>query len=370
MKTYNKRIFNSLLLILTLTGGSIVFLRCQCSYDQPVTVVYDSLSVIKPVIITEATNNDTDDPAIWINPTDPAASLIVGTDKGDSTGGLWVFDLNGKVDSSKCVFNMKRPNNVDIEYGFNLNGTPTDIAVCTERGRDMIRVFSLPDMKAIDNGGIPVFQPETQREPMGIALYKEPSSGEIYSFVSRKKGPDGSYLWQYHLTALEDGSVTGTKVRRFGQFKGMKEIESIAVDDELGYVYYSDEGSGVRQYYASPDSSGTELSHFGTEGFVEDHEGISIYPTGEGTGYIVVSDQQANRFRIFTREGTKSNPFDHQLVKIIDVAAMESDGSDITAVPLNSSFQYGLFIAMSTDRTFHYYRWEDIAGNDLNIAIK
>src|SRR5574344_323658 len=343
----------------------VAFSCCQFDDEQSATVVYDSLTVVKPVIITDTTFNDTDDPAIWINPTDPSKSLIIGTDKGDSTGGLWVFNIEGKIDSSKCVFNMKRPNNVDIEYGFNLNGTSTDIAVCTERGTDMIRVFSLPEMKAIDNGGIPVFQTETQRKPMGIALYKDPKNGEVYAFVSRKSGPDGSYVWQYQLSAQPDGSVIGTQVRSFGLFKGMREIEAIAVDDELGYVYYSDEGSGIRQYYAHPDSSNVELTLFGTTGFVRDHEGSAIYPTSKGKGYILVSDQEVNRFRIFKREGTKSNFFEHQLVKIVNVAAMESDGSEVTAIPLNSTFSKGLFVAMSTDKTFHYYRWEDIAGNDL-----
>ncbi len=46
--------------------------------------------------------------------------------------------------------------------------------------------------------------------------------------------------------------VKGTLVRKFGLFSGKKEIESIAVDDALGYVYYSDEGYGVRKYYADP----------------------------------------------------------------------------------------------------------------------
>lgn len=328
-------------------------------------VVYDSLTVVQPVLVTQTTMNDTDDPAIWINPANPAESLILGTDKGDSTGGIWVFNLKGEIDSTRSVFNMLRPNNIDVEYGFNLNGTPTDIAVFTERGRDAIRVFALPSMRPIDNGGIAVFETETQRDPMGIALYKNPANGEVYAMVSRKNGPDGSYLWQYHLTAQPDGTVIGTKVRRFGQFKGMKEIEAIAVDDELGHVYYSDETKGVRQYYAHPDSSGTELALFATEGFADDHEGISIYKTETGKGYILVSDQGANRFQIFRREGTKSNPFEHRLVKIVNVAALESDGSEITEVALNGTFGKGLFVAMSTDRTFHYYRWEDIAGDDL-----
>ena len=348
----------------------VVFSSCANTTKSTTedVVAYDSLSVVQPAVVTEATLNDTDDPAIWINPTDPAQSLVLGTDKGNETGGIYVFNLEGKIDSSRSVFNLKRPNNIDIEYGFNLNGTSTDIAVFTERGRNMLRVFSLPGMKALDNGGIEVFEGDSMRQPMGIGLYKEPNTGNIYAIVSRKSGPDGSYLWEYRLDANDEGTVTGTKVRAFGTFKGGKEIEAIAVDDQLGYVYYSDETCCIRQYDASPDSSNAELSTFGTTGFAGDQEGISIYPTNETSGYILVSDQQVNRFRIFSREGSSDDTFNHRLLKIVNVGAIESDGSDVTPLPLNDTFQHGLFVAMSTDRTFHFYRWEDIAGNELNVA--
>lgn len=353
-------------LILT-AMASLVLGSCQNRTGKTSNVV-DSLSVIQPAVITQPTLNDTDDPAIWINPDDPSQSLVLGTDKGDNTGGIYVFSLDGMIDSTRSVFNLKRPNNIDIEYGFDLNGVKTDIAVFTERGRNIIRVYSLPEMKALDNGGIEVFKDDPLREPMGIGLYKEPQSGTIYAIVSRKSGPDGSYLWQYRLRASADGTVTAGKVREFGSFKGNKEIEAIAVDDELGYVYYSDETSGIRQYYASPDSSNVELSVFGTTGFTEDHEGISIYPASRETGYILVSDQQSDRFQIFSREGTNENPFEHRLLKIINVAARESDGSEVTSLSLNSTFKHGLFVVMSTDRTFHFYRWEDLAGKDLQGA--
>ncbi|MFN3380557.1 MAG: hypothetical protein ACK41O_13955 [Runella zeae] len=45
--------------------------------------------------------------------------------------------------------------------------------------------------------------------------------------------------------------------------------------------------------------------------------------------------------------------------------AHQSDGSKTVAVPFNNVFRKGLFIAMSDDRTFHLYRWEDIAGKEL-----
>ncbi|WP_337059026.1 phytase [Elizabethkingia meningoseptica] len=332
----------------------------SCSGQKQVIA---SPEIIRPVIVTEPVNFDSDDPAIWVNPQDPAKSLVIGTDK-DINGGLFVFDLNGKIQKDLAVTGLKRPNNVDIAYGIMLNGKKTDIAVTTERFTHKLRIFSLPDMKPVDNGGIPVFEGQTgegERDLMGISLYTD-SKGKIYAIAGRKTGPqDGSYLWQYLLSDSGKGYVEGKLVRKFGHYSGKKEIESIAVDNENGYVYYSDEQYGVRKYYADPSKGNQELDVFAKTGFTEDHEGISIYKTGSKKGYILVSDQGANKFHIFRREGKNT------LLKIVKVLANKSDGSDMVSIPLNNTFKHGLFVVMSDDKTFHYYRWEDIAGEELDI---
>jgi len=350
-------------------GFLLIFFLSKCTSYKNELETNDIVTIaVQPVIITEKTLNDTDDPAIWINLEDPSKSLVLGTDKGDLTGGIYVFDLEGKIDYQKSIMNLKRPNNIDIEYGFDYKGKKIDIAVFTERGRKMMRVYSLPDMVEIDNGGIEVFLGDDQRDPMGISLYKDTKN--IYAIVGRKSGPDGSFLWQYKLYTDENGFVKGEKVRAFGKFSGKKEIESIVADDALGFVYYSDETVGVRQFYASPDSSNKQLALFATKGVKQDHEGISIFPTSDKTGYILLSDQQANRFHIYSREGDTASQFNHKLVKIVKVAAKDSDGSDVTATRLNDTFKHGLFVAMSTDKTFHFYRWEDIAGKTLDFGAK
>src|SRR5690606_5659862 len=203
---------------------------------------------------------------------------------------------------------------------------------------------------------------------MGIALYTDPDTGIIYAIVGRKTGPVTGYLYQYQLMANGDGTVGGKLVRKFGQFSGKKEIESIAVDNELGYVYCSDEGTGVRKYYAHPDSSDVQLALFATTGIKEDHEGLSIYKASDGTGYILLSNQQSNEFFIFPREGTQENRHDHPLIKIIKTRTKDSDGSEVSNVAFNDNFPFGLFVAMSTDGTFQFYSWKDIAGNDLFLA--
>lgn len=354
-------------------AGMVIFCSCASSENKTATVeVADSskVEIIQEVAVTDTTPHDTDDPAIWINKEDPSKSLVVGTDK-DQDGGLYVFDLEGNMLPEKCVKNIQRPNNVDIAYGLQLGDTTVDIAVTTERLTHSLRVFTLPDMKEISNGGLPVFEGETGeefRDLMGVALYTNPESGAISVIVGRKNGPtDGTYLWQYALESDAEGQLTTVLKRKFGLYSGTKEIEAIAVDNELGYVYYSDEQVVVRKYYAHPDSSGVELAAFAREGFTKDNEGISIYKLNETEGYILVSDQEAHSFRIYPREGTADNPHNHPFLKSVKVTAEQSDGSEITSETLTSDYKGGFFVAMSEGKVFKYYRWTDIAGNDLKV---
>ena len=251
-----------------------------------------------------------------------------------------------------------------------LDGKPVDIAVTTERLGDTIRIFKLPDLEPIDGGPIPVFEGEAVKAPMGVALYKRPRDGAIFAIVGRKSGPREGYLWQYRIVDGGNGKAALEKVRAFGAWSGTTEIEAIAVDDALGYVYYADEGTGILKYRADPDAPNADrqLAVFGRSLFTQDREGISIYEVEGGTGYILVSDQQANLFQVFPREGTKGKPHDHPLLKAVKVSTIESDGSDVTSRALGPKFPNGLFVAMSNGGTFHYYAWPQIAGRDLLIA--
>jgi 3-phytase len=324
---------------------------------------------VEPQVVTEKVVHDADDPAIWLHPTDRSRSLILGTDKHED-GALFVFGLDGRIVRDRTVRGLRRPNNVDVEYGLRLGGAEVDIAVVTERYAGKIRVYSLPDMKEIDRGGIPVFEGEAEREPMGVALYKRPRDGAIFAVVGRKTGPTGSYFWQYRLDDGGDVAVGAVEVRRFGLWSGRKEIEAVAVDDALGFVYYADETVGVRKYLADPEATGAEreLALFATSGFAGDQEGISIYAVRDGTGYLLVSDQAADRFHVFPREGEPGKPHSHPRIKTIPIRAHLSDGSEVTSAAVGAGFPRGLFVAMSDEGTFHFYSWPDLAGGDLLIA--
>ncbi|NTU96439.1 MAG: phytase [Chlorobiaceae bacterium] len=313
---------------------------------------------IRPVVITEKVRYDSDDPAIWIDRAHPEKSLVLGTDK-DVDGSLFVFDLNGRILPEKTVHGLRRPNNVDVEYGLVLNGKPVDIAVVTERLTGKLRIFSLPAMEALDGGGIPVFAGEADRSPMGIALYKRASDGSVYALVSRKHGPaDGTYLWQYRLEDDGNGRIRGVQVRKFGKWSGKKEIEAVAVDDDAGYVFYSDEGVGVRQYLADPDApgSGNELSLFATGGFMQDHEGIAVCSGDDGKPVVIVSDQGAGKLHVFST----ADHGNERSSRALRISAIETDGIDATAEIRTSRFPHGILVAMSDDGRFHYYSLQDL----------
>ena len=320
-------------------------------------------NAIEPDVITEQTPHDTDDPAIWIHPEDASKSLIIGTDK-EVGGGLYVYDLNGKILNQ--FIDMERPNNVDVAYGIILNGKKTDIAVTTERKAHKIRIFSLPDLKPIDNGGIEIFvgeKGEDERDGMGLALYTKQIDSlttEIYAIVGRKTGPSGSYLWQYKLSDDGTGNVKGEVVRKFGSFSGKKEIEAIAVDNELGYVYYSDETVGVKKYYADPEKGNEELAFFAQKDAKSDHEGIAIYKKDATTGYILVSNQQRNTFLVYPREGSNGNPDEYKLMAEIPVSTIECDGADVSSLNFGRKFPNGFLVAMSNGMVFHLYDWNKI----------
>lgn len=71
----------------------------------------DVPATAETVPVGTANADAADDPAIWRNPANPAASLIVGTDK---KAGLYVYGMDGKVRGSSLT---GRYNNVTLFAG-------------------------------------------------------------------------------------------------------------------------------------------------------------------------------------------------------------------------------------------------------------
>ena len=329
---------------------------------------------ITPALATQALRDDPDDPAIWVNRKDPSRSLILGTMKvAAPRGALAVFDITGRL--RQLADGIDRPNNVDVEYGLDLDATATDIAVVTERLGRRLRIFAIASdgssVRDISHGGLPILAGAAGDEgaPMGIGLYRRPKDGAIFAIVAPKAGPRTNYLWQYRLEDDGAGDVKATFVRRFGAFSGSGEIEAVVVDDELGYVYYADEDAGIHKWLADPDAAGAdrELALFGTTGYQRDREGLGIYARADGTGYIVSVDQLPGEsiFHVYPREGEPGRPHDHTRVLLSFTGGADStDGLEVTSENLGPTLPEGALIAMnSASRNFLVFPWPKVAAH-------
>lgn len=310
----------------------------------------------QPVVATEPVGEDPDDPAIWVHPQQPELSLVLATNKAAAPGGsIVVYDLQGKV--LQTVDRVDRPNNIDIRQNVKLGDKTYDIAVATERYKNAVRIFTIDaKTRRITQVAAPkVFEGEIGEAaaPMGIALYVRQIDKSVYLIVGRKTGPMIGYLWQYKLQP--DFSLQ--TVRQFGRYSGEGEIEAIVADDELGFVYYADEAAGIRKYPADPTAvrADEEITIFGKEGYKGDREGLALYKTGPGTGYLISTDQLigGSKYIVYDRKD-QSWP-----VAIIERGADETDGIDATSVPLGPKFPHGMLAAMnSKGRNFFLYAWQ------------
>jgi 3-phytase len=330
-----------------------------------------------PVAVrTEQAGEDADDPAIWVDHGSPAESRIFATNKAAApAGALVAYDLAGHV--RQRISGLDRPNNVDVEYGFRLGGGAVDLAVLTERYQRRLRAFSvgaggvLADVSSPQ--GLRVFdgEPGERGAPMGIALFRRPSDGVVFAFVSRKESPAAGTLWQYRLEDDGAGRVRAVKVRELGAVEPGSEVEAIVVDDALGVVYYAEEPRAIHEWLADPDhaQAGGELSRLGEAGFRGDREGLAIYGRPDGTGLLLAADQlpAVSRYLAFRRDGRSGAPHDHSaLATVLEGGADATDGLDATSEPLGPAFPHGLLVAMnSAGRNFFLYRPED-----LGLAVK
>lgn len=314
-----------------------------------------------PAFATAPVSVDSDDPAIWVNRRNPAASLIIGTDKGeDGKGGLYVFGLDGKI--KQAIRGMHRPNNVDIQTGFRAGRQTWDIAVATERQKKRLRVFRiLPTGRLVDvTGDTRVFRNETgdRSLPMGIALYRNPESGQTEAIVAPKAGPTDGYLGRFKLV-FRGGKVDVVAGARFGEYLSKEaEIEAVTVDDSRGLVFYSDERFGIQCYSLRNNRN---VATLGREGFPLDREGLAL------RGNVLFASDQRRKteggswIRAFSTSFTAKPAFTEIWAKWTN--ADDTDGIDLTTANLGPRFPKGILVVMNSEgRNFLVYDLRQFPG--------
>ncbi len=307
--------------------------------------------------------DNADDSAIWIHPADPAKSLIFGTCKNSDS---LIFDLSAASPGEPLPVVQTLPfktGNVDVCYNFPLGGERVALFVAFSKTRRNFMAWKVDETtrQLIDVTG------EGKVAAGGTALYVSPVSGKYY-YLSNQDG----VLSQYEMRG--DSGKVDVELVRTTPF-GSNKTESVVADHLLKRIYVSEEvGARVWRLEAEPDAGDEKIlvDQARKDGgrLTEDTEGLAIYYKSDGTGYLFVSNQGANSYAVYTREG--GNDF-IGMFEIVDHMGLDgtenTDGIDIVNLPMGPLFPKGFFIAQNgqnmngdvrENQNFTFVRFEEL----------
>ncbi|MEV5089833.1 phytase [Streptomyces griseoincarnatus] len=378
----------------------------------PVAPVTVAATVETPVVFDDEAGGsaDADDPAVWVDPENPGRSIVIGTLK---EAGLDVYGLNGRrlqhIAAPQAPHEdakTGRFNNVDIVYGFDLDGESTDLALVSDRGRDRVRAFAIdpaavaagkPPLKDVTAPDVaPVFAADEagvddQRTSYGLSAFTD--DDDAYAVVSQREETrlrllqledrDGLVGYETEDTLDLPSTFTlpdGTDWVPCADPGENPQVEGMAVDQEEHVLYAAQETVGlwrielddeefedpelidrVREY-GTPwtyDTAEEEcvLDTENDPGFGGDHlsadaEGVTVYHAEDGEGYVLASSQGDDTFAVYERDG------DNDYLGSFSVGdgpmtdgVQHSDGSTVVNVPLGRNFPKGMLITHDGEAT-------------------
>ncbi|MFN6464903.1 MAG: phytase [Nostoc sp. DedVER02] len=347
---------------------------------------------------------DADDPAIYVNATNAADSLVLTSVKN---AGLRVYDLSGNLLQTVNPGGI-RYNNIDLQYGFKLGNQSIDIAVASDRGNDKLAIFKINPNPGADGNYLEditdsnigtIFQTSpfeppystSTRSSYGLTLYRSPVTNDYYVFTSRRQTGD---IAQFKLIDKGNGKIGAELVREFTipsptAADRSPQTEGMVVDQETGFLYIAQEDVGIWKFNAEQNGSTTgklidRVRFEGGSHLTDDAEGLTIYYGKNGTGYLLASSQGDSTFVAYTREGNNEYVGNFAIGNNGSIdSVQESDGADVINVPLGSNFPFGLFVTQdgsnepaktidgeNVSSNFKLVPWENIANafpNSLNI---
>jgi 3-phytase len=300
------------------------------------TVTATPLTETTPV---QSPGDAADDVAVWINPADPAASLVIGTDK---RGGLESYDLKGQR-----VQRLAGPagtfNNVDARSGFPLGGQTVTLVGTAGRKMSFFRIN--PATRQLQDVGARDF-PNKWAE-VGFCLYRSGVSGHFYAFITE---PDGD-VTQYEL--FEQGGRVDARAVRGWPLGGS--AGGCVADDETGRLFVSEEKSGIWRYAAEPDGSPlnrSQVDRVGAGHLVADVEGLALVTQPGRHGFLLASSEGDSSFAIYRRGQDHGWLGQREVVEGATVdGCSATNGIEAVAANLGPDFPEGIFICQDGRNT-------------------
>jgi 3-phytase len=316
---------------------------------QPPAVPIDSVPALFETEPVAGQKDAADDPAIWVNPWDRSQSLVIGTDKANKN--LEVYDLTGHrlqriPDANGSI------NNVDVRYGFPLNGEYVDIVVT---GGGDIAIYKvdpvtrqLVEVSARTIG--------TTHGAWGICLYRSNVSGLFYAFA---QAVHNGMVEQFELFDNGLGRIDARSVRGPWDIHPEPvvvedgEIETCVADDRTGDYYVAEQDVGVWRYGAEPTASpmlrtlvlSTYLVNNGA--LVPDVEGLAVIHDDFGS-FLLASSQGDSAFGLYSLDPLA---VPYPLIRKFRITGGPyadgcsiTDGLDATSLWLGPQFPHGLFV--------------------------
>lgn len=286
-----------------------------------------------------------DDAAIWINPLDAGASLIVATDK---QSGLLVYGLDG---AQRQYLPLGHTNNVDLRTA---PWGRTDLSLVVASGRFPSELLLL----TLDHqSGLLQLQKRQKvdlRQPYGICLYQD-KNRRPYVFMNSTEGT----LVQYAV----DPDYGIAEVRRA---KIRSQPEGCVADDDAGVLYVGEEGRGIWRLSADPgDPAEFELFEGIVSGhLVPDVEGLALY---NGPRKLLIASSQGNSSFVIYDVATSDYLASFRVAgaKMVDDVS-SADGVEATAVSL-PGYPDGILVVQDDRNTrpranqnFKIVSWSDL----------
>jgi len=321
---------------LTIISASLLALAA-CQNAPPQADSAPAVAADAETAPVDTADDAADDPAIWRNAADPAASLIVGTDK---KAGIHVYNLKGE----RLSFTPSpRLNNVDLRDNVTVNGRPSVLVAASDRqdeAKAKVALFRLDTATArLEPIGSLAAGPG---EAYGMCLWTRASDGALFGFVVLKDGR----IDQIALD-VSGPQPTGTVVR---SLKLATQSEGCVADDRTGLLYVAEEDAGIWRFDADPAGAPEPVSLARVDGktLVDDVEGLALAPEGADGGYLLASSQGDNAYSVYRlpkaeyvgRFRIGDGPTD---------GVSETDGIELMLGDFGPNFPEGLFVAQDGD---------------------
>ena len=353
------------LLAATLACAALVVSGCHRAQAGGKTNAAPAASVVEASVETDAIpkrSGELDDPALWVHPSDPAQSRVLGTLK---KGGLVVYDLEGRERQRLVGGHL---NNVDLRYGFELAGENVALVLASnfETKSGHVAAYTIGADAVVVPYALALIEPDPplRKGIYGLCMYRSPHDGELYVFFSAAKSGE---VQQWRLRGVGN-AISAEAVRRI-QAPGRS--EGCVADDERAVLYLGVEKGGIYQYAAEPDGGGDGVlvAPLAPTGHIKpDLEGLALYYADDGGGYLLASSQGSSEFIVYERGGAHAFLARFRIGAGAEIDEVtKTDGIDVVGVPLGPAFPFGVFVAQDdknpgAGQNFKLVPWQWVAG--------